>query len=74
MEWIEYLPSCIGQRPRSGVIVLVYSPSDGVGLAYLSDEFSVRKRWTWAYKRINNSASIADVTHWMPLPGPPQED
>lgn len=48
---------CSERLPEVGVEVLVYSESDGEAVDYYGGEFF---RWP-------------DVTHWMPLPEPPEE-
>lgn len=62
MKWI----SIEEKFPESGECVLLYSKESGVGEgAYISAKRHF-EQWRW------NSIKKG-VTHWMPLPNPPEE-
>jgi hypothetical protein len=55
----------IETAPRDGTTILVYEPGFFHTAAWEANEF--KAGWT------NASGSwLGDVTHWMPLPGPPK--
>lgn len=60
-EWI----SVKDRLPENGKCVLLYSESGGVAEGALSMGFF--RQWRWNCK-------LDDVTHWIPLPSPPESD
>lgn len=68
----------IGSAPEDGTHVIVYDhASDHIGEAYRgyeeTDDDEVM--WFWANLSLDDEDSIvAEPTHWMPLPAPPQAD
>ena len=55
------------EKPPEGVDVLIYD-GDAIYLAYM--EFMADSQiWFWP----PNSPHVEGVTHWMPLPEPPEE-
>jgi len=55
----------IETAPRDGTAILVYEPGFFHTAAWEANEF--KAGWTNAY-----GSWLVDVTHWMPLPEPPQ--
>jgi hypothetical protein len=60
-EWIPVAERC----PANESMVLVWSQSNGLHLAYL-DSY---RQWRDADENFGKK-----ITHWMPLPAPPQTD
>ena len=55
----------IATAPKDGTMVLVYSAAWGeVGVAYCHGT------WCWQHDEVGEI--INEITHWMPLPKPPQ--
>jgi len=70
-EWI----SAEERMPEDGGIgysntVLLYSPHDGVLVGYLDTQTYAEPTW----REYDGWAISWPVTHWQPLPDPPEDD
>lgn len=74
-EWIK----CSERLPEEYVIVICYAKH------YDDENFSVRPGWCWKqddkHKWVTSvigtngvDGQIDEVTHWMPLPSPPEDE
>lgn len=71
--WTEYKEGKRSMLPATGKPVIVYSPTEGMGIAARKRHFT-KAEWCWLYRRVNASRLVLGVTHWMPLPDPPTSD
>jgi len=74
----QWLP--IKSEPKDiGVEALVYSPTQGIYVAVLIGVFlSGKAFWTPKFPHFSGNPIIGqgctpDITHWMPLPLPPED-
>jgi hypothetical protein len=66
-EWIpvsERLPETPGGKWDDGVVVLGWSKTNGMALAWFERDDLYGHRWHWE--------AVGMPTHWMPLPDPPE--
>lgn len=65
-EWIN-----VDERlPETNRSVLAYRSGKGVGNFYINGQFE----WMLDGWGVNTSRTFDDITHWMPLPPPPEAD
>lgn len=62
-RWI----SCEERMPPDGEDALVYAPARGVDWATFDEDNG--GRWLWQY---SGYGILSEVTHWMPVPSPPE--
>ena len=60
-EWIPVTEQC----PADDLMVLVWSQSNGIHLAYIDP---------WGQWRDADENPGKKITHWMPLPAPPSDE
>ncbi len=63
MQWI----SVEDKLPKKGTWCLVFSPR-----YYQVAEYTENEKWAHAYGC--NAWNVAEVTHWLPIPKPPQHN
>jgi len=68
MNWIK----CSDRLPKEGSLVLIYRESDTIPNMYFIDigAYGFFNSYIWGNKKEDNW----NVTHWMPLPKPPEND
>lgn len=67
-EMIENWISVEDRLPNEGANVLVYIPFRGSHLHYVS----YMESGLWYVPTMYGRSSLNDITHWMPLPQPPE--
>ncbi len=66
IQWIK----CSERMPEETGDIIV-ACSDGIVMSGIS--YSIRKGFYIASLGYDDDEPVTDVTHWMPLPEPPQE-
>lgn len=73
VEQRQWIP--VSERlPEIGETVLAFEPVDGVEPAQLQRRSAAFAADGWWDLQDEQPSRLHNVTHWMPLPNPPQED
>ena len=72
-EWIS-VEDRLPLEKKGRCIVFISTGVDGMGMAWFRKETYSQHNWAWVYKQINGTHFINNeqVTHWQPLPNPPE--